>query len=63
MALSTLHEGIKPGTVIRYVGNRFNVLIYLAGSFIIYKTCVTANKVCSVNTARINFLIQGLGER
>ena len=25
------HENIKPGTVIRYVGNPFNVLFYLAG--------------------------------
>ena len=28
-------ENTKPGTVIRYVGNRFNVLFYLAGSFIL----------------------------
>ena len=27
-------ENTKPGTVIRYVGNRFNVLFYLAGSFL-----------------------------
>ena len=25
------YENTKPGTVIRYVGNRFNVLFYLAG--------------------------------
>lgn len=24
------HENIKPGTIIRYVGNRFNVLLYFA---------------------------------
>ena len=26
-------ENIKPGTVIQYVGNRLNVLFYLAGNF------------------------------
>ena len=27
------HENIKPGTVIQYVGNQFNVLFYLARNF------------------------------
>ena len=44
-------ENVKPGTVIRYVGNRFNVLFYLAETFLrskidyctICKICVTAN--------------------
>ena len=45
------HENITPGTGIRYVGNPFNVLFYLAGKrgyCIIYKLCVTAKTVSSL---------------
>ena len=41
------HENIMPGTGIRYVGNRFNVLFYSAGNVIVLSD-VTARTVSSL---------------
>ena len=44
------HENITPGTSIRYVGNPFNVLFYLAENFLerlLYYLCYCKNSLKS----------------